>query len=402
MTTIDPSPPSGERLDLLYRLSQTFNSSLDLDQVLNRVMDEVIAATGAERGFVMLRESDGRLSFRAARGMDRETIDHPEFQISRSVVEWVAEEGQLVLTRDAQTDDQFGVRRSVQTLGLRSIMCVPIRIKDLVSGVMYVDNRVQAGLFLPADLDLLAAIASSAAIAIENARLHQERLAIMRQQLAQVTAAQEEERRRVARELHDGVGPALASMSHRLRALLELLEGEDDAATAEIEELAGLAADYVRDIRRLIYDLRPAALDELGLVPALRHYLLRRQQEQGLAISFRADSEARLPAPVETALFRIAQEAVNNAIKHAGAQAVDVSVTRDRGGIRLTVADDGQGFDPLAPRSSSQVGLWSMRERVEQIGGEFELQSAPGQGTTLTAWVPRNEEASDPWTKSTS
>jgi signal transduction histidine kinase len=392
MTTIDPSPPSGERLDLLYRLSQTFNSSLDLYQVLNRVMDEVIAATDAERGFVMLRESDGRLGFRAARGMDRETIDHPEFQISRSVVEWVADEGQPVLTRDAQTDDQFGVRQSVQTLGLRSIMCVPLRIKDRVSGVMYVDNRVQAGVFLPADLDLLAAIASSAAIAIENARLHQERLAIMRQQLAQVTAAQEEERQRIARELHDGVGPALASMSHRLRALLEILEGEDHAmaaaATAEIEELAGLAADYVRDIRRLIYDLRPAALDELGLVPALRHYLLRRQQEQGLAIGFRADSEARLPAPVETALFRIAQEAVNNAIKHAGAQAVDVSLARDRGGVRLTVADDGQGFDPLAPRSSSQVGLWSMRERVEQIGGEFALQSAPGQGTTLTAWVP--------------
>jgi signal transduction histidine kinase len=410
MMTIDPSPPSGERLDLLYRLSQTFSSSLDLDQVLNRVMDEVIAATGAERGFVMLRESDGRLRFRAARGIDRETIDHPEFQISRSVVEWVADEGQPILTRDAQTDDQFGVRQSVRTLGLRSIMCVPLRIKDQVSGVMYVDNRVQAGLFLPADLDLLAAIASSAAIAIENARLHQERLAIMRQQLAQVTAAQEEERRRIARELHDGVGPALASMSHRLRALLELLAGEDrtptptavGAATAEIEELAGLAADYVRDIRRLIYDLRPAALDELGLVPALRHHLLRRQQEQGLAIGFCADSEARLPAPVETALFRIAQEAANNAIKHAGAQAVDVRLVRDRGGVRLTVADDGQGFDPQAPRASSQIGLWSMRERVEQIGGEFELQSAPGQGTTLSAWVPLDEEANDLWTRSAS
>jgi signal transduction histidine kinase len=224
--------------------------------------------------------------------------------------------------------------------------------------------------------------------------------------LAQVTAAQEEERRRIARELHDGIGPALASMSLRLRALLDLLEDAEPTsratAAAEIEELAHLATDHVRDIRRLIYDLRPAALDELGLVPALRDYLQRRQREQDLVIGLHADEGDRLPATVETALFRIVQEAVNNAIKHAEAQAVDVSLVREKGGVRLSVADDGQGFDPQAPRSGKQVGLWSMRERMEQLGGEFELQSAPGQGTTLTAWVPPNEEENDPWRRSAS
>jgi len=406
MAMISPSQPPGERLDLLYRLSQTFNSSLDLDQVLNLVMDEVIAATHAERGFVVLRESDGGLAFRAARGMDRETIDDPGFQISRGVVEWVAEEGQPVLTRDAQAHGQFGERASIRELGLRSILCVPLELRERVLGVVYVDNRVQTGVFQPKDLELLAAIASSAAIAIENARLHQERVAIMRQQLARVTAAQEEERRRIARELHDGIGPALASMSLRLRALLAILEDADPAsraaAAAEIEELARLATDHVRDIRRLIYDLRPAALDELGLVPALRDYLQRRQRERGLEIGLHADEGDRLPATVETALFRFVQEAVNNAIKHAAAQAVDVSLVREKGSVRLSVTDDGQGFDPQAPRSSKQVGLWSMRERVEQLGGEFELQSAPGQGTTLTAWVPLDEEENNPWTRSPS
>jgi sigma-B regulation protein RsbU (phosphoserine phosphatase) len=173
MTVNDPSQPSTERLALLYRLSQTFNSSLDLDEVLNRVMDEVIAATRAERGFVMLREADGRLVFHVARGMGQETIEEPHFQVSRGVVEQVAHEGQPILTSDAQSDDRFSMRQSVTVLGLRSILCVPLKIKDQVSGVVYVDNRLQAGIFTPADRELLAAIASSAAIAIENARLYQ-------------------------------------------------------------------------------------------------------------------------------------------------------------------------------------------------------------------------------------
>jgi sigma-B regulation protein RsbU (phosphoserine phosphatase) len=172
---MDPSSTqaSTERLALLYRLSQTFNSTLDLDEVLNRVMDEVITATRAERGFVMLREADGKLAFRVARGMDRDTIEDPEFQVSRGVVERVANERQPVFTSDAQADDRFSMRRSILDLGLRSILCAPLTIKDRVSGVVYVDNRLQAGIFGPADLELLVAIASSAAIAIENARLYQ-------------------------------------------------------------------------------------------------------------------------------------------------------------------------------------------------------------------------------------
>ena len=173
MTAGNPSQPSSDRLALLYRLSRTFNSSLDLDEVLNRVMDEVIGVMHAERGFVTLLEPDGRFVFPVARGMGQKTIDDPQFQISRGVVERVARQGRPILTSDAQTDDRFGMRRSVKTLGLRSILCVPLEIKDQVSGVVYVDNRLQAGIFTQADLELLTAIASSAAIAIENARLYQ-------------------------------------------------------------------------------------------------------------------------------------------------------------------------------------------------------------------------------------
>jgi sigma-B regulation protein RsbU (phosphoserine phosphatase) len=164
---------SEDRLALLYRVSQTLNSSLDLNEVLSRVMDEVIAATRAERGFLMLHESGGELTFKAARGMDQRAVEAPEFQVSRGIVERVAHEGQPLLTSDAQTDEWLRGRASVMALGLRAILCVPLQHRDRLIGVVYVDNRIQAGVFSRADLDLLAAIASSAAVAIENARLYQ-------------------------------------------------------------------------------------------------------------------------------------------------------------------------------------------------------------------------------------
>jgi sigma-B regulation protein RsbU (phosphoserine phosphatase) len=165
--------PSGDRLALLYRVSQTFNSSLDLDEVLNCVIDEVIAAVRAERGFLMLRNAAGDLVFRAARGIDQQTIDKPEFQISRGVVERVAQEGRPLLTSNAQGDDWLKERTSVVALGLRSILCAPLQLKSETIGVIYVDNRLQAGLFTDSDLELLTFIAASAAVAIDNARLYQ-------------------------------------------------------------------------------------------------------------------------------------------------------------------------------------------------------------------------------------
>jgi sigma-B regulation protein RsbU (phosphoserine phosphatase) len=170
----DADRNSAERLALLCHLSQAFNSTLDLDEVLNRVMDEVIAAVHAERGFVMLHQPSGGLYFRAARGIDQTTIQDPQFQVSRSIVERVAREGRPLLTSDAQQDDRLNLRRSVTLLGLRSVLCVPLITRDQTVGVLYVDSRIRASMFSPDDLELLTAIAATAATAVENARLYQE------------------------------------------------------------------------------------------------------------------------------------------------------------------------------------------------------------------------------------
>ena len=170
ITTAHPT-----HLGLLNRLSQEFNSSLHVDFVLNKVIDEVIRSIHAERGFVMLKNNQGLFIFRVARGMDQRDIENPDFQISRSVVDKVKQEGIPILTSDAMADERFQLQESVVTLGLRSILCVPLKTeKEGVTGIIYVDNRLQIGMFSRADLDLLHAIASTAAIAIKNASLFED------------------------------------------------------------------------------------------------------------------------------------------------------------------------------------------------------------------------------------
>lgn len=171
---VELSSQDDERVQLagLAEIARAVNSSLNLDEVLNRVMDEIIRLTGAERAFLMLLDpSSGRLEFRAARNVDQETIADSAFEISRSVVNRVAQVGEPVVTTDAQLDPRFKGQESIIGYNLRSILCVPLRARGQVTGVVYADNRIRAGLFSDRDRDLLTAFADQAAIAIENARL---------------------------------------------------------------------------------------------------------------------------------------------------------------------------------------------------------------------------------------
>jgi signal transduction histidine kinase len=161
------------RLEVLYRVSRVLGASLDLNEVLTRVMDAVIELTQAERGFLMLIDPDtGKLDLRAARNLERETIESQDMEVSRTVIRNVIESGQGVVTTDAQNDPRFAAQESVILYSLRSVLCAPLRVRDRIAGVVYLDNRAQSGLFTDQDLEMLNAFASQAAIAIDNARLY--------------------------------------------------------------------------------------------------------------------------------------------------------------------------------------------------------------------------------------
>jgi PAS domain S-box-containing protein len=162
------------QLRALADTSSVINSSLDLNSVLNQVMDTIIRLTSAERGFLMLKDERGELQFRIARNVDRESLDSSAFQVSRTVLGQVAESGEPVVTTNAQADPRFSAQESVVGYNLRSIVCVPLKFKNTITGVIYVDNRIRSGLFTERERDLLAAFANQAAIAIENARQFQE------------------------------------------------------------------------------------------------------------------------------------------------------------------------------------------------------------------------------------
>ncbi|MCI0455451.1 MAG: histidine kinase, partial [Gemmataceae bacterium] len=214
--------------------------------------------------------------------------------------------------------------------------------------------------------------------------------------LKQVMSAREEEQRRMARDLHDGIGQSLTSLLLGLRAAAEVPTFEE--ARARLGELRGITAALLDEVRRLARGLRPSVLDDLGLAAVLERFAADYTQAHGIAVDVVATdlALARLPAEVETALYRIAQETLTNVLKHAAAKAVSLVVRRESSGIHLTVEDDGRGFDSdallQAPGTGKGLGLLDIRERAALLNGSVTLESKPGSGTTVHVCIPLTEE----------
>jgi len=222
-------------LSALYDVSQTIGSSLDLDQVLNRVMDQIIRLTGAERSILMLIDPDtGDLTFQVARNVDRKTIASSAFKISRTVVNQVAASGDPVVTINAQMDPRFKTQESVVDYNLRSILCVPLKVRGRITGVIYTDNRIRSGTFSERDRDLLAAFANQAAVAIENARLFDD-IKTRSEENERLNKELKAANRELAR-LDQAKSDFIDIASHELRTPLTQVRGYNDILSEMIED----------------------------------------------------------------------------------------------------------------------------------------------------------------------
>ena len=234
--------------------------------------------------------------------------------------------------------------------------------------------------------------------AVELARLQEETVAdersrALKERIAQVSMTQEEERRRISRELHDGLGPSLAAIGNRLRACRSIVRTEPDDAETELDDIAHGLSTHIQEIRTLIHDLRPINLDQLGLVEALSQHVERFGRETGTSASFEASDNIELNPLAEVTVFRLVQECLGNIQKHAEASEVEVRLSTTASGLDVTVRDDGRGFDPEVPSGVTKrgMGLTNMRERADILNARLSIQSRPGDGCHVHLSIPLRE-----------
>jgi signal transduction histidine kinase len=366
------------QLESLIEVGNALARETDLDRILDLVARRLLELLEARLVTVLVPTGEDELRFAAAAGEGSEELIGTTMSSSGSKSGRVLERRRSERV-DSVLDDPEVNREITRRLAARSGLWVPLVVRERAIGVIGVYDKLGADpRFSDGDLRLAETFGSRAAVAVDLSQR------VARNALRRVVEAQELERRRLARELHDETGQALTSILLALRPLEAALEKEKNrAALAELRELV---VATLQDVRRLAVELRPKVLDDFGLVPALERLTESFGEQTGIKVDFESRAGAeRLPAEVETAIYRIVQESLTNVVKHAHAQSVSILVTRKDGALTAVVEDDGRGFDTA--EAGDGFGLEGMRERVALLDGRLEVESGEA-GTTLVAEVP--------------
>jgi signal transduction histidine kinase len=410
-----------ERLQALYDMALELSALRDLPAVLDTALRHCLELTESQFGFIGLNSADGRvIDLVAIRGFH----PAPEFYVERHVIPLrpnvfarTVLENRAVRSDDATADPgRVGQPRGHPPV--RAFLGVPLRAREAPIGMIGVANRPTP--YLDDHEHLLATYAGQVSIAIQNAQLN-DALAVAKAELeakvvartqelreakealaqkagqlqrllAETVTVQERERQRISQDLHDGLNQLIVSALLELKSARERLDKEDHAAAeASLQAVGDILHRVERELRQVIFDLRPPTLDALGLVPSLRRYAERFTAYSGIACELRAEGEPyRLPPDVEIALYRILQEALQNVSVHSGARRARVQLVFGPHRLRLSVDDDGRGFslEEFQRNGVGHFGLLGMRERAEGLGGELIVQTRPGVGTHVAVSVP--------------
>ncbi|MFO7602342.1 MAG: GAF domain-containing protein [Gammaproteobacteria bacterium] len=388
-----------QMLQALYDAAQDIRRDMDVEQLANHILKKCVADFGASLAWLGSAEPDGRVvsiahypaSARYMQQLDVRWDDSPQGQGptglairtgTPQVIENFTTDARVSPWRDAASAD-----------GIRSSAAFPLIGKERPIGALNIYAR-EAGFFTAERVEFFLTYARLVAAKIENARLY-ERLrdsaAELRRLSQKLFKSQETERHHIARELHDEIGQLLTVIKINLQSLLR--KPDTPGRLPLLEDSIQSVDQLVSKVRNLSLDLRPSILDDLGLAPALRWYVQRQTKYLGLQISLQLpDDLPRLNSEIETACFRIVQEAITNAARHAHASHVQVTLTTDPGNVTLTIQDNGTGFDVDRAKQyrveDGGFGLLGMTERAQLVGGQLDLRSAPEQGVTLTATFP--------------
>jgi PAS domain S-box-containing protein len=369
-------------LSALLEVSHNVTSTLELQPLLSLILDQLKSLLDYSGAAIFIREGDRvvNVDYRGPVPLQEVlSVNMPK----RSGVEEVLQRREPVIIDDVRADTPIA-REFVGSAGeymdttfkyIRSWMGVPLMTKEWVIGVLTLDYE-KPNYYTPQHARLALAIANQAAIAIENARLYEQA-----QQLAVL-----EERQRLARELHDSVSQALYGIALGARTARTLLDRDPKRVAEPLNYVLSLAEAGLAEMRALIFELRPESLETEGLVAALTKQAAALRARHNISVNTQFCDEPKLPFEIKEAFYRIAQEAMNNTIKHARASAVDLSLLCDGNRMTLQVRDNGAGFD-TGGSFPGHLGLKSMRERIARFGGALQIDSEPGKGTCVQAQV---------------
>jgi signal transduction histidine kinase len=372
-----------EQLESLHEVVRSLVEETDLDDLLELVCRRLRELIGARLALIALPTAEGDLRVAAA---DVEGETGGASLLGHRLTRTGSKSGRVLERRrsvrvDSVLDDPEVDQDEARRLGVRTGLYVPLVARGRSIGIVAVHDKVGAeARFSDGDLRLAEIFAARAAVAVDLS----ERVA--RDTVRRVVEAQELERRRLARELHDETGQALTSILLGLKAI-RAAASDTEAERAEAD-VRNLVVQALQDVRALAVELRPSALDDFGLVPALERLAATFEERSGIRTVVESSlGDERLPAEAETVLYRLVQEALTNAARHAGAGRVDIVLTRRAGGVSAIVEDDGRGFEAGEAREDA-LGLVGMRERLALLGGTLAIESARGEGTALVAYVP--------------
>jgi len=409
-----------QQLSILNAIALTVNKSLNLEDILNRALDEVVKLTGIDVIAIYLQDATrGQLELKACRGLSKSAA-RLAYQVGMldGSCGGVLELGKTIIVPDISSYRGRGAR-SLQRENITSLLHVPIMTKGWTMGSLCVGTHDESQ-FNTEEQKLLEAIGNQIAIAVENARLYadvQRRERVRGELFKKALAAQEDERKRIARELHDEVSQSLTALLYDAEDGLEL--GQIPAIKIRLQSICDLTQHTLNNIHKLMFDLRPSMLDQLGLIPALRWLAETRLEPKGIRVNvstnanpdlLSSDSEhQRLSPEIETALYRVVQEAINNIARHAAARNVEIELLLDNGVATVNITDDGIGFDLTElsmealedidsedfqfSENTRGLGLLGMQERIELLGGDLRVETAPGSGTQIYICVPIQERS---------
>lgn len=389
-------------LMIMNEISQSITRSLHLEVLLGTVVDCFARTINAANCFIFLLEDKRNVLYGvAASGRHNTSIKKTEIKMNENSLAVLAVKEKRTFAIQNVSKDPRAHKKLVEQFKEKSLLCVPLAIKEKVIGVVVIDETRYYRTFSEEEIKRVGALANQVAVAIENATLYQsvtkhiERLQALSSAIVNI---QEEERRRIARQLHDESGNALTNIKASLEMIEKELIGMSGSSTERVvERITGIKSQVVKtidDFHRLSSDLRPAMLDDRGLIATLRWYVKDFSKRTGISVHLNtAEQQKRFSPKIEILFYRVVQEALTNVAKHAHAESVAINLEKKDVMATLYITDDGKGFAvkryfSATPGSPRGFGVLGMKERVELNGGTFFIDSEPGEGTRISIRVP--------------